>query len=109
MKRHRLELPMNRHVDFAHARETYVIYPWVRDGEELVRPVRFGPKDAQIAVARVRQSGPERLEADVSLDGRASEGLAQVREALVRWLQLDYRYDEIGAVSPQERALADAL
>jgi len=46
MKRHRLELPMNRHVDFAHARETYVIYPWVRDGEELVRPVRFGSKDA---------------------------------------------------------------
>src|SRR6266550_2688393 len=82
MKRHRLELPMNRHVDFTHARETYVIYPWVRDGEELVRPVRFGPKDAQIAVARIRQTGPERLEADVSLDGRASEGLAQVREAL---------------------------
>jgi len=109
MKRHRLELPMNRHVDFAHTRETYVIYPWVRDGEELVRPVRFGPKDAQIAVARIRQTGPERLEADVSLDGRASEGLAQVREALVRCLQLDYPYDEIEALAADDRVLAAAL
>src|SRR6266700_2940619 len=109
MKRHRLELPMNRHVDFTHARETYVIYPWVRDGEELVRPVRFGPKDAQIAVARIRQTGQERLEADVSLDDRASEGLAQVREALVRCLQLDYPYDEIETLAAADRVLAAAL
>jgi N-glycosylase/DNA lyase len=105
----RLELPMNRHVDFAHARETYVIYPWVRDGEELVRPVRFGPKDAQIAVARIRQTAPDRLEAQVNLESRAADAMTQVREALVRCLQLDYPYDEIEALAKDDRVLATAL
>lgn len=42
MSGHTLDLAVNRHVNFAHARETYVIYPWVGDGDELVRPLRLG-------------------------------------------------------------------
>ncbi|MGH3932982.1 MAG: DNA-3-methyladenine glycosylase family protein [Pseudonocardiaceae bacterium] len=109
MKTHRLELAMNRHVDFAHARETYVIYPWVRDGDELVRPLRLGPQDTQIAVARIRQAAPDRLEADVSFDAQTTEGLEQVRETLVRCLQLAYPYDAIEALATEDRVLAAAL
>jgi hypothetical protein len=45
----------------------------------------------------------------VHLDGRASEGLAQVREALVRCLQLDYPHDEIEALAAEDRVLAAVL
>jgi len=48
MSGHTLDLAVNRHVNFAHARETYVIYPWVGDGDELVRPLRLGQQDVQI-------------------------------------------------------------
>jgi 3-methyladenine DNA glycosylase/8-oxoguanine DNA glycosylase len=109
MTTHRLELAMNRHVDFAHARETYVIYPWVRDGDELVRPVRVGAHDAKIAVARIRQTAPDLLEARVSLAGGVTDGLAQIREALVRCLQLDYPYDQVEALAAQDHVLAAAL
>lgn len=109
MTRCRLKLPINSHVDFAHARETYVIYPWVRDGEELVRPVRFGPNDAQIAVARIRQTAPDRLEADVRFERRSSDGLSEVRDTLVRCLQLNYPYDEVESLAADDAVLTAAL
>lgn len=104
-----LELAMNRHVDFAHARETYVIYPWVRDGDELVRPVRLGRDDSRIATTRIRQTGPDTLEATVRLERSTSDGVAQVRQTLVRCLQLDYPYDQIEALAAADPVLAAAL
>lgn len=105
----RLELPVDRHVDFTHALETYVIYPWVQDGEELVRPIRFGANDAQIATVRIRQTAPDRLEANVQFGGSSSHGLSEVCDTLVRCLQLDYPYDEIESLAAGDAVLTAAL
>lgn len=109
MSSHRLTLKMNRDVDFAHARETYVIYPWIRDGEDLVRPIRIGPNDAHIAIARISQKHPNRLQAFVTIDDAVSKGVQQVRAALVRCLQLDYPYVRIEELARNDPILLAAL
>ncbi len=106
---HDLVLTTNRHVDFRYAVDTYVIYPWIRDGDELVRPLRIGPKDAHLAVARIGQAGPDQLRVRVTVDGAVPDGVDQVRKTLVRCLQLDYPYDQIEALTHDDPILAAAV
>lgn len=109
MSNHLLTLDLNQHLDFGYARETYLIYPWVRDGDDLVRPLRIGPKDTHTAVARIRQTAPDRLEADVTVDSDVPDAVEQVRATLVRCLHLDYPDDEIDALAADDQVLAAAL
>jgi N-glycosylase/DNA lyase len=104
-----LTLNTNSHVDFAYALDTYMIYPWVRDGDDLVRPLRVGPKDAHLAVARIQQAGPDRLRARVTVNDDAPDGIKQARAALVRCLQLDYPYDQIAALTVEDPVLRAAV
>jgi N-glycosylase/DNA lyase len=104
-----IDLDVNRHVDFAHALETYVIYPWVRDGTELVRPLRTGAGDATVTTARIRQSGPRTLHAALTGAHLAPDTVTLARTALARCLQLDYPYDEIEALTNDDPVLAAAV
>ncbi|MEU0150605.1 DNA-3-methyladenine glycosylase family protein [Micromonospora fulviviridis] len=109
MSSHDLVLDLDSHVDFTYALETYLIYPWVRDGDELVRPLRIGPKDAHHAVARIKQSAPSQLTARVTVDDAVPDGIEQVRAALVRCLQLDYPYEQIAALAADDPVLQAAV
>jgi 3-methyladenine DNA glycosylase/8-oxoguanine DNA glycosylase len=104
-----ITLDVNRHVDFAHALETYVIYPWVRDGDTLVRPLRTGTGDKTITVARIRQSGPRTLTANLTGDTLDTPTVEAVRAALTRALQLDYPYDAVEALTASDPVLAAAV
>lgn len=109
MTRHELVLATNRHVDFQYALDTYVIYPWIRDGNELVRPLRVGPKDSAVAVARIGQASPDQMHVTVTIDDAVADGVDQVRQTLVRCLQLDYPYDQIEALTHDDPVLAAAV
>jgi 3-methyladenine DNA glycosylase/8-oxoguanine DNA glycosylase len=85
-----------------------VIYPWVRDGDELVRPLRTGTGDADVVVARVRQSGPHTLQADLT-GTLTPANVRAAQTALARCLQLDYPYDAIEALTADDPVLAAAL
>ncbi|AXK90029.1 HhH-GPD superfamily base excision DNA repair protein [Nocardia farcinica] len=104
-----IELPVNGHVDFTHALETYLIYPWVRDGEDLVRPVRTGPGDATITTARIRQTAPTTLSATLTGPDLDTATVAAVTETLTRCLQLDYPYDQVHALTADDPVLAAAV
>ncbi|MET7949397.1 hypothetical protein [Micromonospora sp. NPDC005324] len=109
MSVHDLVLDLDTDVDFTYALETYLIYPWVRDGDELVRPLRVGPKDAHHAVARIRQSAPNQLTAQVTVDDAVPDGIDQVHATLVRCLQLDYPYEQIVALASGDPVLQAAV
>ncbi|WP_433717102.1 DNA-3-methyladenine glycosylase family protein (plasmid) [Nocardia sp. CA-084685] len=104
-----IDLDLDRHVDFAHALQTYMIYPWVRDGDELVRPMRTGPGDATITTTRIRQSGPTTLRATLTGQDLTAETIADVRTMLSRCLQLDYPYDAVEALTQDDPVLAAAV
>ncbi|WP_433635555.1 DNA-3-methyladenine glycosylase family protein [Nocardia sp. CA-120079] len=104
-----VDLALDRHVDFAHALETYVIYPWVRDGEELVRPLRTGLGDATITTARIRQTDPTTLRATLTGQHLSAEIVSDARATLARCLQLDYPYDAIEALIADDPVLAAAV
>jgi N-glycosylase/DNA lyase len=109
MNVHELTLITNRHVDFRYALDTYVIYPWIRDNDELVRPLRIGPKDTHVAVTRIGQAGPDQLHIHVTVDDAVPEGVEQIRQTLVRCLQLDYPYDQIEELTHDDPVLAAAV
>ncbi|WP_067665798.1 DNA-3-methyladenine glycosylase family protein [Nocardia miyunensis] len=104
-----LDLALDRHVDFAHALETYLIYPWVRDGDELVRPLRTGDRDATITTARIRHTAPTTLRATLIGPALTAETVADVRAALSRCLQLDYPYQAVEALTADDPVLAAAV
>ncbi|MFJ8957419.1 DNA-3-methyladenine glycosylase family protein [Streptomyces sp. NPDC102381] len=104
-----LELTMNRHVDFAHALQTYVIYPWVRNGEALIRPLRVGPEDSTVVVAQLRQVSADRLKAQISGPELDDTGVGDVQQSLERALQLDYPYAAIDALTRDDPVLAAAV
>jgi len=104
-----ITLDVNSHVDFAHALETYVIYPWVRDGDSLVRPLRTGPDDKTVSVARIRQEGPQRLHAHVTGPDLSPGTVKAVHTALARCLQLDYPYDAVEQLAKGDPVLAAAV
>jgi 3-methyladenine DNA glycosylase/8-oxoguanine DNA glycosylase len=104
-----LRLDLDGDLDFGHALETYVIYPWVRDGDELVRPLRAGPGDAVSAVARIRRSGPRRLQVRLLPGDLASAVRAELRAALVRCLRLEPPYAELDGLAAADPVLAAAL
>jgi N-glycosylase/DNA lyase len=109
VSQHVIDLDTNAHVDFTYARTTYLIYPWISDGEELVRPLRIGAKDATTAVVRIQQTSPTQLRATVSLDDPTADALRQVQDTLVRCLQLAYPYDEIAALTADDPILRAAV
>lgn len=103
-----IQLHMSRKVDFSYALTTYVIYPWIAHDNELIRPLRLGPDDQHVVLARTRQASPDCL--DVAITG--ADGAALLDEAkatLVRCLQLDYPYDAIAKLAGEDRILAAAL
>jgi N-glycosylase/DNA lyase len=104
-----LNFDLDSRVDFTYALETYLIYPWIRDGDELVRPLRVGPNDAHHAVARISQSAPDQLTARIVVDDSVVDGIEQVRAALVRCLQLDYPYQRIAALAADDPVLQAAV
>ena len=104
-----VDLDVNRHVDFGHALETYMIYPWVRDGDTLVRPLRTGEGDATITTARIRQHAPTLLRAELTGNDLGPETIEQVRATLARTLQLDYPYDRIEELTRDDNVLAAAV
>lgn len=104
-----IDLHVNRHVDFLHALETYVIYPWVRDGDQLVRPLRTGPGDSTVTTARIRQGGPQTLHAELTGQALTEDTVNEVRAALSRCLQLDYPYDRVEALTAEDPVLAAAV
>jgi 3-methyladenine DNA glycosylase/8-oxoguanine DNA glycosylase len=106
---HTITLTTNAHVDFTYARTTYLIYPWISDGDDLVRPLRIGANDAAVAVARIRQTGPTRLRATIHVDAQVPDALRQIRDALVRCLHLDYPYDEIDGLTVDDPVLRAAV
>lgn len=109
MTMHNLVLPTDGHVDFAYALETYLIYPWIRDGDTLVRSLRIGAKDAAVAVARIRQTQPEELTVTVEFDDAVPDGLPQIRTILERCLQVNYPRSQIEALTTDDPILRAAV
>ena len=109
MTTHTLVLPTDGHVDFAYALETYLIYPWVSDGNVLVRPLRIGADDAAVAVTRVRQTRPQELTAIVELDDDVPNPLAEIRAILERCLQTTYPRSQIEALAAEDPILRAAV
>lgn len=106
-------LAVNGPYDIAPALETYLIYPWLREADSLVRILRCGPDGTTLIKAEIRQVGSVR-EPDLQATFRSESALSadtvsEATEALMRCLQLRSNLGDIYKLSTDDNVLRAAM
>ena len=106
-------LPVDGPYDIATALETYLIYPWLREGNTLVRILRCDADGTALVKAEIRQAGKVRQpDLRVILKGESALPAGVVSEAvetLTRCLHLRGDLGDVYKLSARDPALRAAM
>lgn len=113
MSKYVIRLPVQGSFDLSNARDTYLIYPWIREGENLTRILRLGSSGQLVVKATVSQEGnvhAPNLSATLSSERPLSKPMCEmVGDVLSKCLNLSGVSGEIARYAEQDKVLAAAI